>query len=206
MSIQLSRRDFMKCSAVAVLAAASGTLLTGCSGGGSGVIITPNQEFTTPSGLSVKMHTFGRPTIKIPSINDSEYNNVIALGDKIEIFEISFDLKNNGNTPIPVIDKPNVAIGKVVTAIGQCLITTPPSYKPLQECLKDNHSFTVRTDKGEKVGCVHFFEKDNWYDDLTNLAPGKKIEVHLLCVAPAGWKRLDIAYNKLGLNFVQSRN
>ncbi len=28
MSIQLSRRDFMKCSAVAVLAAASGTLLT----------------------------------------------------------------------------------------------------------------------------------------------------------------------------------
>lgn len=41
MSIQLSRRDFMKCSAVAVLAAASGTLLTGCSGGGSGVIIPP---------------------------------------------------------------------------------------------------------------------------------------------------------------------
>ena len=206
MSIQLSRRDFMKCSAVAVLAAASGTLLTGCSGGGSGVIITPNQEFTTPSGLSVKMHPFGRPTIKIPSINDSEYNNVIALGDKIEIFEISFDLKNNGNTPIPVIDKPNVAIGKVVTAIGQCLMTTPPSYKPLKECLKDNHSFTVCADKDKKVGCVHFFEKDNWYDDLTNLAPGGSIEVHLLCVAPAGWKKLNITYNKLGLNFVQSRN
>lgn len=31
MSIQLSRRDFMKCSAVAVLAAASGTLLTGAA-------------------------------------------------------------------------------------------------------------------------------------------------------------------------------
>lgn len=205
MSIQLSRRDFMKCSAVAVLAAASGTLLTGCSGGGSGVIITPDHEFTTPSGLSVTMHTFGRPTIKIPSINDSEYNNVIALGDKIEIFEISFDLKNNGNTPISVIDKPNVAIGKVVTAIGQCLMTTPPSYKPLQECLKDNHSFTVRTDKDDPVACVHFFEKD-WHENLTSLEPGKKIEVHLLCVAPAGWKKLNITYNKLGLNFVQSRN
>ena len=74
----------------------------------------------------------------------------------------------------------------------------------MEKYLQDK-SFNVRTDKGEKVGCVHFFERD-WHENLASLEPGKKIEVHLLCVAPAGWKKLNITYNKLGLNFVQSRN
>lgn len=200
MSIQLSRRDFMKCSAVAVLAAASGTLLTGCSGGVGGGSIAPNTTITTSDGLSVKMNTFSRPTIG--NIGTPDYNSVITLGDKVELFEISFDLTNNGKQPIAVVDPVNVALDDLATAVFQCHINKSPD--PLVKYLQDK-SFNVRTDKGEKVGCVHFFEKDNWYDDLTNLAPGKKIEVHLLCVAPAGWKRLDIAYNKLGLNFVQYR-
>lgn len=200
MSIQLSRRDFMKCSAVAVLAAASGTLLTGCSGGGSGVIIPPDQEFTTPSGLSVKMNTFSRPTIG--NIGTPDYNSVITLGDKVELFEISFDLTNNGKQPIAVVDPVNVALHDLAAAVFQCHNDRSP--KPLEKYLQDK-SFNVRTDKGEKVGCVHFFERD-WHENLASLEPGKKIEVHLLCVAPAGWKKLNITYNKLGLNFVQSRN
>lgn len=92
MSIQLSRRDFMKCSAVAVLAAASGTLLTGCSGGVGGGSIAPNTTITTSDGLSVKMNTFSRPTIG--NIGTPDYNSVITLGDKVELFEISFDLTN----------------------------------------------------------------------------------------------------------------
>lgn len=199
MSIQLSRRDFMKCSAVAVLAAASGTLLTGCGGGGVGGAIGPNQLITTSNRLAVKMSAYYKPPIG--SIGEPDYNSVITLGDKVELFEISFELTNNGNKPIAVIEKPNVAIGTLITAIGECV--TSNSSKPLEQHLRDN-SFVVRTDKGEKVGCVHFFEKD-WHESLTSLAPGKKIEVHLLCVAPAGWKRLNIAYNKLGLNFVQYR-
>lgn len=200
MSIQLSRRDFMKCSAVAVLAAASGTLLTGCSGGVGGGSIAPNTMITTSDGLSVKMNTFSRPTIG--NIGTPDYNSVITLGDKVELFEISFDLTNNGKQPIAVVDPVNVALDDLATAVFQCHINKSPD--PLVKYLQDK-SFNVRTDKGEKVGCVHFFERD-WHENLTSLEPGKKIEVHLLCVAPAGWKKLNITYNKLGLNFVQSRN
>ena len=73
MSIQLSRRDFMKCSAVAVLAAASGTLLTGCSGGAGGSIPADqpiSQRMALQSKWSVGM---------IPNIPFSANRTTIIL-------------------------------------------------------------------------------------------------------------------------------
>ena len=198
MSIQLSRRDFMKCSAVAVLAAASGTLLTGCSGGAGGSI--PADQPISKYGLTVEMERWNDS--KHPVLGKPDYDNFITIGD-YQLLDLTFELKNNTDKFIPIVDDPHVTVGELLIAVGTCIRTKKPDaqFKYLQE----GGTFTVTADN-KPVSCVFYFEKD--IDTIltpTKLAPKGDVDVHLLCLVPANWSKLNISYNTLGLNFVQYR-
>lgn len=199
MSIQLSRRDFMKCSAVAVLAAASGTLLTGCSGGAGGSI--PADQPISKYGLTVEMERWNDS--KHPVLGKPDYDNFITIGD-YQLLDLTFELKNNTDKFIPIVDDPHVTVGELLIAVGTCISTKKPD--ALFKYLQEGGTFTVTADN-KPVSCVFYFEND--IDTLltpTKLAPKGDVDVHLLCLVPANWSKLNISYNTLGLNFVQSRN
>lgn len=199
MSIQLSRRDFMKCSAVAVLAAASGTLLTGCSGGAGGSI--PADQPISKDGLTVEMERWNDS--KHPVLGKPDYDNFITIGD-YQLLDLTFELKNNTDKSISIVDAPHVTVGKLLTAVGTCISTQKPD--ALFKYLQEGGTFTVTADN-KPVSCVFYFEND--IDTLltpTKLHPRGDVDVHLLCLVPANWSKLNISYNTLGLNFVQSRN
>lgn len=198
MSIQLSRRDFMKCSAVAVLAAASGTLLTGCSGGAGGSI--PADQPISKNGLTVKMERWNDS--KHPVLGKPDYDNFITIGD-YQLLDLTFELENNTDKLIPIVNAPHVTVGKLLIAVGTCISTQKPD--ALFKYLQEGGTFTVTADN-KPVSCVFYFEED--IDTLltpTQLAPKGDVDVHLLCLVPANWSKLNISYNTLGLNFVQYR-
>lgn len=198
MSIQLSRRDFMKCSAVAVLAAASGTLLTGCSGGAGGSI--PADQPISKNGLTVEMERWNDS--KHPVLGKPDYDNFITIGD-YQLLDLTFELENNTDKLIPIVNAPHVTVGKLLIAVGTCISTQKPD--ALFKYLQEGGTFTVTADN-KPVSCVFYFEED--IDTLltpTQLAPKGDVDVHLLCLVPANWSKLNISYNTLGLNFVQYR-
>ena len=198
MSIQLSRRDFMKCSAVAVLAAASGTLLTGCSGGAGGSI--PADQPISKYGLTVEMERW--TDSKHPVLGKPDYDNFITIGD-YQLLDLTFELENNTDKFIPIVDDPHVTVGELLIAVGTCISTKKPD--ALFKYLQEGGTFTVTADN-KPVSCVFYFEKD--IDTIltpTKLAPKGDVDVHLLCLVPANWSKLNISYNTLGLNFVQYR-
>ena len=58
MSMNFSRRDFLKCTGITVLAAGMGSLLTGCGGGGSGSGTAGVNTPLTIDGITVKVTEF----------------------------------------------------------------------------------------------------------------------------------------------------
>lgn len=201
MSIQLSRRDFMKCSAVAVLAAASGTLLTGCSGGGSGITYEAGVP-ASANGITVTL--MRRSESDSPAFGSNVgYDNILGIGDH-QLLDLTFEVKNTTDKPIRIVEDPHIRLGKLIEAIGNCVESE--DLAPLKAHLQTAGTFMVQAD-GKQIPYLFYFEKD--IDNLFNpadLAPNGDVKVHLLCVAPLNWKKININYKKLGLNFVQSRN
>lgn len=201
MSIQLSRRDFMKCSAVAVLAAASGTLLTGCSGGGSGITYEAGVP-ASANGITVTL--MRRNESDSPAFGSNVgYDNILGIGDH-QLLDLTFEVKNTTDKPIRIVEDPHIRLGKLIEAIGNCVESE--DLAPLKAHLQTAGTFMVQAD-GKQIPYLFYFEKD--IDNLFNpadLAPNGDVKVHLLCVAPLNWKKININYKKLGLNFVQYRN
>jgi len=180
MSIELSRRDFMKCSAVAALAVASGTLLTGCGGGGATSGIRPNQPINK-NGLAVEMDYYDSP---------------FRIGD-FELVEIEFDVKNNSDRPYPIATSAGDVLNDMIRAMRQCW--AQGSTKPLKD-LESTRNFKVTAEGGEVYAYIAY-SSYGW----STLEPGHDADIHLYCAVSAGWKTLNIRYSSLGLNFVQTR-
>lgn len=64
MSMNFSRRDFLKCTGITVLAVGMGSLLTGCGGGGSGSGTAGINTPLTIDGITVKVTGFEQRDIK----------------------------------------------------------------------------------------------------------------------------------------------
>lgn len=63
MSMNFSRRDFLKCTGITVLAVGMGSLLTGCGGGGSGSGTAGINTPLTIDGITVKVTEFEQEAI-----------------------------------------------------------------------------------------------------------------------------------------------
>lgn len=183
MSIELSRRDFMKCSAVAALAVASGTLLTGCGGGG-GTGLRPGQTYTTQNGVSVKMNGY------IPHIGLGP-----NLGD-FEIIEVTFSVTNGSDTDVKI----GTSAGDVVDSVFEAIDKIIDSESP--ESLKNLSNFNV-TSEGAKVYTYIDYNDNHFY----MLRPNDSATIHLFCAVSSTWKTLNIRYQHLGnLSFVLPHN
>lgn len=139
---------------------------------------------------------------KHPVLGKPDYDNFITIGD-YQLLDLTFELKNNTDKFIPIVDDPHVTVGELLIAVGTCISTKKPD--ALFKYLQEGGTFTVTADN-KPVSCVFYFEKD--IDTIltpTKLAPKGDVDVHLLCLVPANWSKLNISYNTLGLNFVQYR-
>ena len=63
MSMNFSRRDFLKCTGITVLAVGMGSLLTGCGGGGSGSGTAGINTPLTIDGITVKVTGFEQEAV-----------------------------------------------------------------------------------------------------------------------------------------------
>lgn len=180
MSIELSRRDFMKCSAVAALAVASGTLLTGCGGGGgvSGVGL----------GTSVNMNGV--------TVTMEHQDSPIRLGD-YELVKIEFDLKNNTESVKQIGTSAGNFVDNVLGVVGECKATDSPA--PLKK-LGNSRNFQVRAVDAEGNN-VNVYAYIDYCDEVLsngNLAPKDDADIILYCAVDSDWKAMSIDYKHLG--------
>lgn len=180
MSIELSRRDFMKCSAVAALAVASGTLLTGCGGGGGSTGVGPDSPITR-KGVAIEME---------------RYQNRLLVGD-FQLMKIEFELKNNTDSSQAVA----ASVGSVMTDMGkiidECVSTM--SWKPLQK-LSNSRDFqvTAADANGNKVPVYAHVAFSDVFVTNGQLAPGAEADIVLYCAIDSTWDTLVIDYKHLG--------
>lgn len=183
MSIELSRRDFMKCSAVAALAVASGTLLTGCGGGG-GSGLRPDQTYISRDGVSIKMNGY------VP-----QFGLGPMLGD-FEVIEVTFSVTNGSEFEQKIGTSAGNVVDSIVDAIDKIIASDSP------ESLKNLSNFKVSAE-GAKVYTYIDFNDRHYY----KLAPGASTTIHLLCALTPGWKTLNIRYQHLdNISFILPHN
>lgn len=183
MSIQLSRRDFMKCSAVAVLAAASGTLLTGCSGGGSGIGIAPNQKVTLKS-VDVVM-------------SNIDHNLTIKVDNKgISLLDFTFTVSNPTSSQKQILTSIGEQTDHIIETILKC--QTENSLEPLKS-LAMSPNFTVKTDVGEAYAYIDYSSCGIYLD------PYQSGTVHICCAVPSDWNVLSVYCKHLDATFVHRK-
>ncbi len=194
MAYNVSRRDFMKCAGVTVLAVAAGGLLTGCSGGGNNdgntipsktdATFTTNEKGTVTVQLKGYQDGWGTQTDGMISKIIAGNTDVTWVSATVEITNKSEQSINMGNT---LQDLLGTLAGMVVSG----------DYKNIDRI--KNEDFDVYTDRGSKVyhGDVGYQSNETGMTDFSKdkLEAGKTGYVKLYCIAPSNWKTMSIKYS-----------
>lgn len=188
MSIELSRRDFMKCSAVAALAVASGTLLTGCGGGGGSTGVGLNTPVNL-KGVTMVMNDLDCPA---------------RLGE-YELVKVEFELNNKSETVQQIGTSAGNLVDNVLGVVGECIATGSP--EPLKK-LSNSRNFQVHAVDAEGKNVAVYAYVDVCDEILSNgkLAPGADADIVLYCAVDSDWQALTIDYKHLGGQRFVARN
>lgn len=199
MAYNFSRRDFMKCAGVTVLAVAAGGLLTGCGGNldtkgyipaktdiGITVDNTPDkavarvmgwQDGWTPkdSGILSSLEKFA--------------SQIVGGNSNMTWISVVFKVQNNTNKTIELGSTGEAALNSVLLAL------TTGNYDRLDQLGRQN--FEITSDRG------HVYHADIGYqsgaDGLPNaysntLAPNATGFIKMYCILPSRWEKLSLTY------------
>lgn len=189
MSIELSRRDFMKCSAVAALAVASGTLLTGCGGGGGSYGV----------GLGTPVNMNG---VTVTMIDQDAYYPL----DDCQLVKIEFELTNNTESVKNFGTSAGDFLDNALEVVGECIATGSPA--PLKNLGKKSSNFTVTAVDAEGKSVKVYAYVDIPDNLLANghLAPKDDVDIKLYCAVDSDWEAMTIDYKRLGGQRFLARN
>lgn len=189
MAHNVSRRDFMKCAGVTVLAVAAGGLLAGCGGGGN------NNGSTIPSKTDSTFTTGekGKVTVQLKGYQegwgtrlDGTISRIIKGTTGVTWIAVTVTITNNSEQ--------YVNMGNTFEDLIQTLASG--DYKNIDRI--KNEDFDVYTDRGSKVyhGDVGYqIDKTGMPDFCKDkLAPGETGYVKLYCITPSNWQTMDIKY------------
>ena len=192
MAMDFSRRDFMKCAGVTVLAVASGSLLTGCGGSDAGV----HYGVDKPVDIAAGAGKSGKATVTLKGYKDGWFTNLDALASKLtgtyantKWITVSLKIENNtdgdillGNT---TEDKLKAVIASIMTG----------NFQPLTKLHNENFAITC-TGGAVYFGAVGYSVTEDGNIDAYSetLAKGDSGFVKLYCVVPNNWGKMDILY------------
>lgn len=193
MAYNFSRRDFMKCAGVTVLAVAAGGLLTGCGGGGN------NDGTTIPSKTDAKFTTAENGTVTVQlkgyqdgwgTQTDGLISKIIAGNTSVTWVSATVAITNNSEQ---AINMGNTIEDLVKTLTGMVFTGDYTKIDRLK-----NEDFDVYTDRGSKVyhGDVGYQADGTGMSNFSKdkLDPGKTGYVKLFCITPSNWKTMSIKY------------
>lgn len=200
MAYNFSRRDFMKCAGVTVLAVAAGGLLTGCGGAGvddgsylpakkdtnitadnaNGKVVTQVvgwQDGWTPSSASI--------------LGDLEKlaSQITGGNASVTWMSVIFKVTNNTDQPIQLGNTAENALSSVILAL------TTGHYEKLDQLGRQN--FDITTDKGAVHHADIGYQMGN--DGLPN-AYGNTLEkgatgfIKMYCIVPSKWSKMYLTY------------
>lgn len=178
MAYNFSRRDFMKCAGVTVLAVAAGGLLTGCGGGVDDGNSYGQNVPTTVGGVKVKLLGYEQDPIAGMVGN---YNNKTMIQICIGIENTSEEAIRMGNT---TADK----LTDVIKAIYN------NDYSKLAEsdfAITDSNGLTIyHADIGYRTSASGTID----FGVLGELEPGKTGCIKAFAIVPSNWEQLKIKY------------
>lgn len=199
MAYNFSRRDFMKCAGVTVLAVAAGGLLVGCGGNSNTDGYLPSK---TDTNISADGAT-GKVVTQVVGWQDGWTPKDGGILSSLEKFasqivggntgytwiSVVFKVKNNTNKEITLGSTGEAALGSVLLAL------TTGKYGALDKLGRQN--FDITSDVG------HVYHADIGYqmgadglpDAYNNtLAPDKTGFIKMYCIVPSKWSKLSLVY------------
>lgn len=194
MAYNFSRRDFMKCAGVTVLAVAAGGLLAGCAGGGN------NGGNTIPSKTDAKFTTNEKGTVTVQlkgyqdgwgTQTDGMISKIIAGNTNVTWISATVAITNNSEQP--------VYMGNTIEDLLKTLtgMVVGGDYTKIDRI--KNEDFDVYTDRGSRVyhGDVGYQSDGTGMTNFSRdkLEPGKTGYVKLFCITPSNWKTMSIKYS-----------
>lgn len=197
MAYSFSRRDFMKCAGVTVLAVAAGGLLTGCGGNSDTAGYIPAKTDTNISvdGAAGKVVTrvmgWQDGWTSSGSLSSAEklVSQIVGGNTGMTWISVVFRVTNNTNKTIELGSTGEAALNSVVKAL------TTGHYEQLDQLGRQN--FDITSDKG------HVYHADIGYqsgaDGLPNaysntLAPDATGFIKMYCIVPSNWEKLSLIY------------
>ena len=179
MAYNFSRRDFMKCAGVTVLAVAAGGLLTGCAGGGTDDGKTYGQNVAATVG-KVKVTLLGYEQDPIAGIVGN-YNNKTMI-------QICVGIENNSDETIRMGNTTADKLSDVIKAIYN------NNYGSLAESdfaiTDSNGRTTYHADIGYRTASSGTID----FGVLGELEPGKTGCIKAFAIVPSNWEQLKIKY------------
>lgn len=215
MALEFTRRDFMKCAGVTVLAVAAGGMLTACGGGGG----NGGGDSYLPSGkdTNVKVNDTGSAAVQVAGWQDgwtSSSSGIIGNVEKLVAtiisgntdatwFSVLFKITNNSQEVISLGSTTELLLSNVVKGL------TSGDYSDFDKLGHPN--FEITSDKGT----IH--HADIGYQVGTDglpssysdkLAPGASGYIKMYCIGPSNWTKLYLTYkgNGASAKFVVNRD
>lgn len=199
MAYSFSRRDFMKCAGVTVLAVAAGGLLTGC---GSSLDTRDYIIAKTDTNISVT-NTPGKVVARVMGWQDGWTpkdsgllssvekltSQIVGGNTSMTWISVVFRVTNNTNKPIELGSTGEAALNSVLLAL------TTGKYEKLDQLGRQN--FDITSDQG------HVYHADIGYqsgaDGLPNaysntLAPDATGFIKMYCIVPSKWEKMALVY------------
>lgn len=183
MASVLTRRDFLKCAGVAVLAVTASGIFTGCggSGGGTAGAVGVNETVTATNGVKIKLLGYQQDPIAGMVAN---YNDKTSIA-------ICFEIDNQSEEPIQMGNTAQDKIRDVLEAIY---------YNKYENLAKSD--FAVATngvgighaDIGYKAINTGSISDLLGYGFLGTLEPKKSGVVKVFALVPSNWEQIGIQY------------
>lgn len=192
MAYNFSRRDFMKCAGVTVLAVASGSLLTGCGGSSDAGVYGVDKTATVAAAAggsgSAKVTLKGYKDGWFSSL-DAFASNITGTYAKTKWITVSLKIENNTNGDIVMGNTTESALKTLYNS----LLTG--DFKQLENIHDAN--FAMKCDGGKALfAAVGYKIKDNGDIDgySAKLSKGESGFLKLYCIVPNSWGKMDILY------------
>ena len=190
MAMDFSRRDFMKCAGVTVLAVASGSLLTGCGGSDAGVYgVDKTATVAAAGGRGSAKVTLKGYTDGWLSGWDAFASNITGTYANRKWITVSLKIENHTNDDIPLGNTTEDALKTLRDSLLK------GDFEKLENI--HNANFAMKCDGGKVLfAAVGYKIKDNGDIDgySAKLSNDESGFVKLYCIVPNNWGKMDILY------------
>ena len=183
MASVLTRRNFLKCAGVAVLAVTASGIFTGCgeSGGSGSGAVGVNETVTAPNGVKIKLLGYQQDPIAGMVAN---YNDKTSIA-------ICFSIDNQSENSIQM---GNTAQDKIKDVLEAIYYNKYENLAKSDFVVAANGANLVHADIGYKAINTGSLTDLLGYGFLGTLEPKKSGVIKVFALVPSNWEQIGIQY------------